>query len=441
MGRRTFAARSETFGFETDRPWALAAFRLLFNVPRAYKPLVDAWDAKHPGTRRAIDQLVDRGFVSYQPGVVVDTRTGTVAAAEGRKVVRWRATAKGKRALASYVEDLRVFEDEHRHLRPGGAATAIALLASFDLDSVRGRFGVSVPHAIAEAGIEERLGRWWVRRFADAGYIVQLDRKIADVREVIPPHWRITRPLCRQLDDVLSEFGAGHLKAEFRLQRSRFLADVDPARISLTGATDFDHDVESQNVVAAMLRSPRWFGGGIFSIEPRILLPVDDTTRPWSFAGSGGHHVFYQPDAELRGSDDDDDGRARVRRFVVEYERFQSRRDAWSHIERFLGYLHTRAVVGESAALLFIVDSDARRRGYVELVEAFADYTIDDPGVLPANPVVLAVSSVPRVLTSSDALNLREWSRIQLPGRADTGGRPVLHPPEAGPYDTYFGRT
>jgi hypothetical protein len=439
MGRRSFSARAEDFGFATGKPWALDVFRLLFNVPRAYEPLVRAWNERHPGVSSALGRLRAKGFVQYQPGVVVDTRTGSMAERPGRKVARWRATAKGRRALTEYTEDIRVFEDQHRHLKPGGAATALALLDTFDLDPAHSRYGVSVQHAIDAAGIEPRLGRWWVARFADQGFIVQLDRKLADVREVIPPHWRITRELCRQLDEVLRETGPAHLRAELRLSRSRFLDDIDPARVGITGATDFDHDVESQHILAAMLRSPRWAGGGVFAVEPRILLPVDTHTSPWSFAEGGDFHVFYQPDAELRGSEEHD-GRERVRRFVVEYERFQSRRDAWGHIERFLGYLHTRSLPTEPAALLFVVDSENRRRGYIELVEAFADYAIDATDALPPNPVVLGVSSVPRVLASADPLNLREWSRIQLPARADTGGRPVLHPPESGPYDDYFGR-
>lgn len=439
MRRRNFSERAETFGFDTDHPWALDAFRLLFNVPRAYHPLVQAWDARHPGTRKALTRLTASGFVHYQPGVIVDTRTGTTAGAESRRVPRWRMTAKGRRALLAYREDIRTFEDAHPKVTASGAHAAIALLDAFDLDPAKSRFGVSVPYAISRSGIEERLGRWWVQRYAGEGYIVLLEHKLADVREVIPAHWRVTRSLCRQLEDVLDTFGPAHLKTELRVKRNRLLDDIDPARVGIDGATDYDHDVEAQHVVSALLRSPRWAGGGVFTIEPRILLPIDQRTTPWSFTNSGDDHIFYQPDAELRGLDDDN-GRSVARRFVVEYERFQSRRDAWSHVERFLGYLHTKALPGESAALLFVVDGDQRRRSYVELIEAFADYTLDEDTIVPANPVVLAVSSVERVVASEDPLHLREWSRIQLPTRADTDARPVLHPPESGPYDTYFGR-
>jgi hypothetical protein len=209
--------------------------------------------------------------------------------------------------------------------------------------------------------------------------------------------------------------------------------------VGITGATDYDHDVESQKVVAAILRSNSWAGGGVFSMEPRIVLPVNQGIVPWEFDERYKETAFYQPDAELRGVEEID-GRRLVRRYVVEYERFQSRRDAWGHIERFVGYMHTKALKGEAGALLFVVDSDSRRRSYVQLIEAFADHALESLHLLSQNPITLAVSSVDRVLESQDPLNLKEWSRIQLPVGADTGCRPVLHPPGSSPYDSYFGR-
>lgn len=439
MARRGIAARAETFGFDAEHPWALDALRLLFNVPRAYEPLVKAWDLRHPGCMQAIRRLEHRGFVSFQPKIVMDTRTGQFAGREGRPVARWRASAAGKRALAEYLEDGRVFEEQFPRASSNGARGAVALLSHFCLEDYQVRHGVSAAHAITASGLPERLGRWWVQTFLALGYLVELDVRLADVREVIPGHWRVSRNLCRQLADVLDEYGPAYLKTEFRLSRSKFLSDIDPARIGITGATDYDHDVESQRVVAAMLNSENWAGGGVFSMEPRIVIPIDQSMRPWQFSRGGDGVSFYQPDAELRGVETTD-GKRSVRRYVVEYERFQSRRDAWAHIERFLGYMHTKAQRGEAGALLFVVDSDSRRRSYVQLIEAFADHAIDAPHVLVANPITLAVSSVERVLRSVDPLNLREWNRIQLPVGADTECRPVLHPPESSPYDSYFGR-
>jgi len=401
--------------------------------------LVAAWDVRHPGTLKALDRLVALGLVAHQRGIIVDTRTGAPAGREGRAVVRWRATAAGKRALAEFTEDGRTFEEAYPRAEASGRHGAIELLKALSLDDYRARQGVSAMAAIGAAGLPVRLGRWWLGQFVKAGYVVELETKLADIREVVPEHWRITKTLCRKLDEILERTAYAYLRTEFRVGRRRFLENIDPARVGLTGATDYDHDVESQRVVAAILRSQNWAGGGVFLMEPRIILPVDEDLYPWQFSAAGAGTTFYQPDAELRGSETTD-GRRMVRRYIVEYERFQSRRDAWGHIERFLGYMHTKALPGEAGALLFVVDTEARSRSYVQLIEAFADHIHEHPQRGVANQLTLAASSVERVLASNDPLNLREWSRIELPGGADTQYRPVLHPPESSPYDSYFGR-
>ena len=439
MARRGPAYLDPRLGFDDSTPWSLDALRLLFSVPRAFGPLVAAWDVRHPGTLKALERLVALGLVAHQNGIIVDTRTGAPAGREGRAVVRWRATAAGKRALAEFVEDGRTFEEAYPRAEASGRHGAIELLRALNLDDYRARQGVSAIAAIGAAGLPVRLGRWWLEQFVKAGYVVELEAKLADVREVVPEHWRITKALCRKLDEILEQTAYAYLRTEFRVGRRRFLENIDPARIGLTGATDYDHDVESQRVVAAILRSQNWAGGGVFLMEPRIILPVIEDVYPWQFSLTGTGTTFYQPDAELRGTETAD-GRRMVRRYVVEYERFQSRRDAWGHIERFLGYMHTKALPGEAGALLFVVDTEARSRSYIQLIEAFADHIHEHPQHGVANQLTLAASSVDRVLASNDPLNLREWSRIELPGGADTQYRPVLHPPESSPYDSYFGR-
>lgn len=438
MSRQSFAARVETFGLDTPSPWALPALRLLFNAPRVYGPLAEAWEVAHPGTRKALDRMVALGLVSYQPGLIVDTRTGEPAAAVSRRVPRYRTTAKGGRLVAAVAEDARVLEDHFPRTGTDNVEGVRRLLSAFDLQDSHARFGLSAQHATVLSGLPNSNVKWWIRALKDKRYLKELPEKYADVREVIPEHWRVSRPLCRQLSDVLHAFPEAPqtLRVEFRLSRSRFLTDIDPARVGISGATDFDHDVECQRVLAAFLRSPAAVPEGIFVVEPKFAIATNTQSRPWQFTHDGADQVFYQPDAQLR-----ERAEGKVVRSLLEYERFQSRRDAWNHVERFLGYLSVSTLPFESAVLRFVVDTTARERAYVELIEAFADYAMDHPGLMPANPVVLAVSSVERVTSAVDALADAAWFRIALATGSDTAGRPVLHAAEDSPYDDYFSRS
>jgi hypothetical protein len=433
MDRATFSQRAETFGLDTGHSWAESAFRLVFCVPRVYLPLVDAWESHFPGTHAALRNLSRDGWVAYQDAVVVDTRTGQLATQPGRRVPRYRTTAKGRRFLDEVATDDRVATDAFPRASQDNIAKVIRLLAVFDLDGSHAKWGLSAPHGTELAGMAERTGRWWIRKLVDSGHMRRLSDDVADVREVIPAHWRVTRKLCRQLVDVIDAFdGPVHWYSEFRLRRERFLDDIDPARLGISGATDFDHDVEAQRILAALLRSPRCATGGRLMVEPRWWLPLSRAEAPSSFAPDGPHVLFYQPDAELVERDD-----AGLRRSIVEYERYQSRRDGWNHIERYLGWLHTRTLPVEASVLRFIVDSPQRVRSYVELVEAFTDWCLDHPEHLPANQVTLSVCSAADVKNADDPLDPRVWHRIALP-RGDGSGVPVVHDKRHSPYDEYF---
>ena len=438
MDRHTFLARSETFGFDTPDPWALPALRLLCSVPRLYAPLVQAWDVRYPGTQAALGRMVERGFVAYQPGVVVDTRSGASSATSSRPVPRYRTTWRGHELTLAAAEDVRVLEERFPRTASHNLYKLLRLLQALDLDGSHAKFGLSSAHATDLCEMSNRTVKWWIRKLIDDRYLTELPTMIADVREVVPAHWRVTKALTRQLNDALEAFSpdVDALKVELRLTRTRFLADIDPRRIGLTGATDFDHDVECQRVLASLFTSDRALPEAVFSVEPRIVLRADQNVSP-TVLGSGAEVVFYQPDAEMR----ERDGQT-ILRSVVEYERFQSRRDAWGHIERFLGYLAERTLPMESAVLRFVVDSDRRERTYVELIEAFADYAIDHPDRIPPNPVTLAVSSIPRLAKAPDPLAPAAWFRVKVPssGRADTACAPVLHPTHDSPYSDYFSR-
>lgn len=436
--RRTFQQRAETFGYAEGRPWANDAFRLLFCVPRAYEPLVKAWDTRHPGTRAALARLVASGFVEYQGPVVMDTRTGEEADRQSPSVTRYRTTAKGRRLLADLKEDLRVLSEIAPASDPQNHRGIARLLNAFDLQDSHARYGLSAGYAIEESQLAPRTGRWWVARFAELGHLRALDVRLADTRAVVPAHWRVTRVLCRQFDEVIEAFpdhADPSLRVEFRLRRGRFLSDIDPARLGISGATDFDHDVECQRVVAAMVGSPRCATEGAFMLEPRLTLSARRAGGRLVFEDGGSEAVFYQPDCEFREQDE-----TGVRRSIVEYERYQSRRDAWAHIERFLGYLSLSAYPSEAAVLHFVVDSEARVRAYRELIEAFCDHALEHPDLLISNPVTLTVTSSERVMGAADPLNPRIWHRIQLPA-GGASSRPVLHDPRTDtPYEAYFSR-
>lgn len=441
MARRTFVHRTETFGFDMETPWALDALRLIFHVPRAYSPLVNAWEVRHPGTRKSLDKLVNMGFVEYQSPVIVNTRTGKSAKSITAPLPRYRTTAKGHRLHEAVSEDIRVLEDTFPRITNDCLKKVAKLISALDLEDSHAKFGLSAPHATQISGLAERSGRWWVSRLVELGYVKLLPEKLADTREVVPAHWRVTRLLCRQLLDVIDAFPDGPsplLQTEFRLKRTRFLSDIDPARVGVSGATDFDHDVECQRILAALITSDRCAVDGIFTVEPRIHVPVIMGERPWTFDAQSDDSIFYQPDAEIR---EIGDVEGSVKRSVIEYERFQTRRDAWNHIERFLGWLHTQTLPFESAVLRFVVDSESRVRSYVTLIEAFCDHAYDNAEQMPKNKVTLAVSSVQRVLKAQDPLDPRAWFRIDLPNNgSETVTRPVLHDPDDSPYNDYFSR-
>lgn len=430
------ARRAETFGYGTDRPWAADALRLVFSVARTFEPLATAWDGRHPGTRAALDRLTADGWLAYQPAVVIDTRTAELTENMGRPVARYRLSARGRKALVAVREDTRVLHDHFPRLTKPNAAGVLALLSVFDLSGPHAKIGASVATATARSGLAPRTARWWVRRWTELGWLKEC-APAADQRAVIPAHWRPTSLLAQQLRVLIK---AGLLPAstavEFRLDRSRYLRDIDPARLGATGATDYDHDVQAQLCLAHMVRSPKLATTGVFVVEPRIDLPLTGDT-PGRFVDGADGLSSYMPDAEYREAD-----QGRVSRSVLEYERFQSRRAAWGHIERFLGWLHLHALPGEPAVLRFIVDSNQRVASYVELIEAFSDYAIDNTDKMPANPVLLAVSSVERLAQAADPLDNQNWFRISVPTDPTTVlvRTPVLHPAEKSPYDQYFSR-
>jgi hypothetical protein len=183
-----------------------------------------------------------------------------------------------------------------------------------------------------------------------------------------------------------------------------------------------------------MLSSDRLSKNAPFDVEPRFKLHADDLPHgAVQFSAEGGTLVMYQPDAVLVERTDIN----KTCRNIIEYERYQSRRDGWAHLERFCGYMALKTHSFQQAKVRFVVDSESRVRGYVELIEAFSEYLEENPDRAPQNEITLCVASLPKVLQSPDALDDRTWHRLVLPqGR----GECRLHNEKITPFNTYFSK-
>jgi hypothetical protein len=439
MGRRLTRARFENFGFDTGRqPWSVGALTLLLSAPRVYQPLAEAWETRHPGTLRALQRLVDSECVSYQGPVIRNTRTEQTAARPSRTSRRYLITAEGRRNLGATDADPMVFAEVLARPDLAHVSAIAAFLQQFDLKGPDTRYGLSCTHASLRSATSDRLGRYWINVLTGAGLLRMLDEQIADVRQIIPAHWRETRELRANLSAVLDLYGSGRdipaSLAARRPIRNRTLADIDP-RVGVAGACDYDHDVVAQQILAAILRSPRCITDDMFTVEGRHPVSVDRSPELVRFTAAGPSTLYCQPDATF----EEACPRSGARRVsFLEYERLSGRTQAWSHIERALGYLATRTTADQSAILRFAVDSDRRAAAYTDLIEAFAAYGRANPHRLPGNQVTLAVATVPDINSAPDPLTPAVWRQVDLP--AGTGTDVVLHPTGATPYGDYCGR-
>jgi hypothetical protein len=410
--------------------------RLLFSVPRVYYDLALAWDEIFPGTLKILNKLVDSNLVEFQDKIIVNTLTGEYAWRSSKSTLRYKLSRKGIKLFSETTQDLRVLKDNFPHMSKHQQHNVYSILKILAESPASGASSSFCEQSLPMPG---RSCRWWLSHLVDKGFVVILKNKIPDTREVIPAHWRVTKNLCKSVLYHSRKYNLDKkLTVEYRLKRTRFLQDITPSRINISGATDFDHDIEAQSIVAAILKSPRLAPSGVFNIEPRINLKVNSYKNPWKFSPKGDFDVFYQPDAELR---EVSTSTGKVVRSILEYERFQSRRDAWSHIEKFNGWLSLKSLPIEPAILRFVVDSESRLKSYVYLIEAFADYAIDNIDKMPLNDVTLAVTSTSRLKSAADPLEPSVWFRIKLPKpSSETIERaPVLHGKKS-PYDDYFAR-
>lgn len=434
MSARSFSQRSETFGFETLVPWSMDAFNLIFKVPRTYQALAQAVEDRSGGVLDALKRLEASGFVARQDPVLLDIRTGKRALRAGRPVDRYVLSRSGRTLCQAAREDDRVLEDLWARLEARNTKKVLLLMEALDCRGPERRVGVSCQMATIASGLPERSGRFWMNKLVEEKLVTRLDTQLSDVREIIPQHWRPTKALAAQLQDVFVEYPQwAHLAGSWRLRRKRFLDDINPGRVGFSGASDYDHDITTQHVLSAVLASNRFVAQGSFDIEPRFVLEANvEPNGSLLFKNGGSEAVVYQPDAVFV----ERDSFGKIRKSVLEYERYQTRRDGWMHLERMCGWVALKRLPFESVSLRFVVDSKSRLRAYVELIEAFADYLKDHPDRAPQNDVTLYASYVDNVLSQSDPLDDRGWYRIDLP-KGD-GQHCALHGRAKTPYNDYF---
>lgn len=434
--RRTLSQRSETFGLGTADPWALPALRLLFSAPRVFEPLALAWDRRHSGTMKALTRLHEAGFVLHQHAVVLDTVAGRAASSPSRPVARFRLTASGARLLGDASSDSRVLSD--MFARSNGSALARLERGMSAIASAPARFGLSARGFSFASGSSERVSREWLYRLEELGMVAQLPHHIPDVRPVAPQHWRPSSLLVRQISELLEDPSfalLSHLKAELGLARRRQLGDlqVDPA--SYRGTTDYDHDVNAQAVLARLISRtdvvPR---STTVRVEPSVPLLCRPAPGGFAVAREGASmRLSYRPDAEFR-----ERGAARPARVALEYERMQTRRDAWTHIEKFVAMMHQEAFPFEAGVLRFVVDGPRRVASYRELASAFAAYVGRFPEAAPKNEMEIAVADSGALLAAEDPYGPDVWHSVAFSGSG--ASHMLVHSPEDSPYDDFFRR-
>lgn len=429
----TIPAAFDTLGLHTANPWVLPAIRLLFANPRTYEPLVDAWHELHPNTKPAIARLHAHRFALYQPEIIVNTITGDLAYRPSRAVPRYVATKKGRLFVSACLQDAAVFTDRYPRTAPANVTGAVALLNTLALRGTHRNVGLSLQHSATGNPLVYATARWWFTQWLADGYIKLLPFKLGDIRPVVPGHWRMSTAGAAHLTRLCRAIPAWEdLPHELGLSTFRQIAPIDALRVSNTGSTDYDHDIGFQRVLAALLSSPTFVTDAMWRAERVIRLPVNMATDPWTFAHEGNGAVSYQPDGMYTERMPD----GKLRAAVLEYERSQTRREAWGHVERFLGYVHTTVPHTQPVVLRFVVDSRTRENTYVSLADAFTDYLRRNPQRAPRNIVTLAVSSKDRLLSAADPLADTQWSRVTWTGKG--AGAPTVHHADHSPYDEYF---
>jgi hypothetical protein len=310
------------------------------------------------------------------------------------------------------------------------------ILISLYLQDTHARFGISITHLASLTKMPTKTVRYWVDVFIKDGYIRKLDRKVSDTRSVIPAHYRVNKLFVKQLSSILESVEDGEvLKKELKLDRGRFLKDINPLRVGISGATDYDHDVDTQIIISNLILSKNIQNNLLFKIEPKFPLYIEKNNNDYIFKKISNNKIYYQPDAQFIETIDGANYWS-----ILEYERYQNRRDGWSHLEKFIGFVYINALQFEGGIIRFVVNSESRLKSYVKLIEAFADYLVTNKEFCPENDIILAVTTFDTILSAKDPLDSKNWYRIIIPKNQSDDKKILFHTEKSSPYNIYFSR-
>lgn len=436
--RRTLTQRSETFGFGARDPWALPAIRLLFSAPRVFEPLAEAWDRRYGGTLSALARLTESGFAAHQGPVIVDTVAGELSLSSSRAVARYRATSKARRLSDEAESDIRVMSDLFTKANLSTLSALVGVLGRMSSSGPRHARGWSVRRIAHESGMSERVARAWIARLVSKEILVETKDQYPDTVEVVPAHWRPRSVLVSQMKEIVSEprFALlSHLSAELALSRRRELPPlvIDPSVYA--GSTDYDHDVRSQAILARLITDVRKVPlAASVRIEPSFLLAARPSQGGFLVTREAPSlNISYRPDAEFR-----EYGHGSPARAVLEYERMQTRRDAWGHIEKFAAMLQQESFPFEEGVLRFVVEGRRRVHSYRILARAYASYVSEFPDAAPTNTMRIEVADASEVLCAEDPFSPEVWFSVVLKGSGTEGI--MVHDRDDSPYDDFFTR-
>ena len=436
MAKSNFILSRETFGFDTNNPWALDAIKLIYSLPRTYMPLVESYDKRYPKTKYSLNKLCKLGYVQFQDPVIVDLLNKKLDKNKSRPTFRYIITTKGRNSLNKFTNDEDLLFEKYSRLTRENSYKVLKLLSQFNIDKVYGSVGKSLNIANLEVGLPERTARWWVNKFLEDGYIKRLDLKESDSREVIPGHYRPTRLLTNQLILLYESFPENFPEdflSKYKIRKTKFLNDISPTSIGLNGSTDFDHDINTQKILALLIQSESYILSSSLSSEPRISLNISKSGK--CFDVNSDIEIFYQPDAIFY-----DFASMKSRINILEYERFQSRKDGWSHIDKFIGFLNQYHSENTQGSLRFVVDSTSRLRAYVELIEAYASFAEDFIDKFPAIDIKIYAQTYKSLSNSNDPLNDSNWFYVRIKGNASRNVSPIFSGKDFTIYKEYFSR-